>query len=819
MPKIGQLTPMLRHYLEVKSAYPDAILLYRMGDFYEMFFADAERAAPVLEVALTARQKGSESEAPMCGVPHHALATYAGKLLKAGLKVAICDQVEDPKTAKGLVKREVTRVLTPGTISDPRLLDSREENLLATLVWSGDEGAGAFLDVSTGSFTVRRWPAVEAMLADLRLFVPKEVLCDVDDMPPVAAAWIEREVKTVTARDRDRWLEPRRSEAFLKEHFAVGSLKGFGLKDGEPALEAAALALAYARSTQHNDLQHIQRLKVSTSAEGMVVDATTLANLEVFETLREGPRRATLIGVLGETVTPGGGRLLRQWLRRPLMDRTAIEERLAAVDALLSALDTRRNLRQRFARVTDLERCTARAVLGTVGPREMRALCTTLAVAPDILAELGALGAPLLSEIGGRDPLFALHAELERCLENEPAATPADGRVIASGVDEELDRCRSLAHDTKQHILEIERRERERTGIASLKVRYNKVFGYFIEVTKANQHLVPEDYVRRQTLANSERYVTEEVKELEERILAAEQRRLELEFKIYKKLVELVAGKAEELGELARSLATADVLATFAEVAERSDYHRPQINDAGGRLLLADNRHPVVETLGREPFVPNDLVLDGDEARIVILTGPNMGGKSTYLRQIALAVLMAHCGCFIAASKAEIPVCDRIFTRVGASDDLARGESTFMVEMIETANILHQATARSLVILDEVGRGTATFDGLSLAWAIVEHIQSQNEAKTLFATHYHELTELASLLPGVVNRTMAVKEWDDKIVFLRRVIPGSADKSYGLHVARLAGVPVSVIERAGEVLANLEAQQYSANGVPKLAEG
>ncbi len=818
MPKVAHLTPMLRHYLDVKETCPDAILLYRMGDFYEMFFEDAERAAPILEVTLTARQKGSDSEAPMCGVPHHALATYAGKLLKAGLKVAVCDQVEDPKTAKGLVKREVTRILTPGTVSDPRFLESSEENLLGALIWRAEEGAGAFLDVSTGSFVVRRWSSPEAMLSDLRLLRPREVLCDPGELPGEVATWIEREVLTVTLIDGDRRLERSRARRQLEEHFEVATLQGFGLEPGEAAVEAAGLALSYARETQQNALRHVHDLKVVSAAEGRVVDATTLANLEVFETLRAGSKKATLIGVLGDTLTPGGGRLLRQWLRRPLSRREAIEERLMAVEALHDRPDVRRDLRLRLARAGDLERLTARAVLATIGPRELAALRDTLGEAPEILAALEALGSPLLSELARTDPVAELRGELTRCLMMEPSATVGDGGVIAPGIDEELDQSRDLARDSKRHILEIERRERERTGIGSLKVRYNRVFGYFIEVTKANEHLVPDDYVRRQTLANSERYVTGEVKDLEGRILSAEQRRLELEEELYARLVQAVAAVADRLSDLAAALAASDVLSTFAEAAERNDYQRPRINEAGGMLRLVESRHPVVERLGRDPFVPNDLEL-GEDAQIVILTGPNMGGKSTYLRQVALSVLMAQSGSFVAAREAEIPVCDRIFTRVGASDDLARGESTFMVEMIETANILHQATDRSLVILDEVGRGTATFDGLSLAWAIVEFLHSESGAKTLFATHYHELTELASLLPGVVNRTMAVKEWEDKIVFLRRVIAGSADKSYGLHVARLAGVPPPVIERAAQVLSNLEAQEYKANGVPSLAQG
>ncbi len=822
---------MLRQYLELKAAHADAILLYRMGDFYEMFFEDARRAAPILEVQLTARQKGSENETPMCGVPYHALETYLGKLLAAGLKVAICDQVEDPAHAKGLVKREVTRVVTPGTVSDPELLEGKEENLLAALVWDGEAGGAAFLDLSTGSFFVRRWGTVEVGIEDLALLRPREILFHgaqgQDGFPREIVDWAERECPCRTVLAEDRLFAPQRAGELLLRQFEASSLRGFGLYDGESVVRAAAAALAYAQETQKSTLSHVRGLAVQEARDRLILDASTLANLEVFRGQRAelggGPRRrGTLLAVLDRTVTAPGGRTLREWLRRPLVDPEAIAERHRAVGELVADNPRRDRLRKRLSQVGDPERLLTRAVLGTMSPREAGALRDGLAEVPAvlaILAEIAGAAAPLLARLAATDALAGLHAELSRMLEEAPAPTLQDGGVIASGVDPDLDQYRSLAHDSKRHILALETRERERTGISSLKIRFNKVFGYYLEVTRANQERVPADYIRKQTLVNAERYVTPEIKELEERILSAEERQIALEQEHFKRLVATIAAAAAGLTALASAMGTLDALASFAEAAARQRYVRPIMGLSGAPILIREGRHPVVEQASRDVFVPNDTELDGETAQIVLLTGPNMGGKSTYLRQVALIVLMAQAGSFVPADEAVIGTVDRIFTRVGASDDLARGESTFMVEMIETANILRHATERSLVILDEVGRGTATFDGLSLAWAIVEYLHENRRPKTLFATHYHELTELAALLPRVVNRTMAVKEWEERIVFLRRVVPGSADKSYGLHVARLAGLPPRVIERAGEILANLESQEYDLTGKPRLARG
>ncbi|HVR30065.1 MAG TPA: DNA mismatch repair protein MutS [Thermoanaerobaculia bacterium] len=814
-----QLTPMLRHYLQVKAEHPGALVLYRMGDFYEMFFEDAVKAAPILEIALTARQRGTESEAPMCGVPHHALESYLGKLVRAGMKVAICDQMEDPAQAKGLVRREVTRVVTPGTLAEPDLLEGKEDNLLCSVAWANGVGAGAFLDISTGKLLVHRWGSPEDALSDLTVLRPRELVFTEDDLPADLHAWAERDGVCRTPLSAEDRMAPEVARRLLEHQFQTASVKGFGVDAGEPAALATAIAIDYARRTQRSELAHVRDLQLVEERDFLMLDDTTLQNLEVVRGLRGGGRSGTLLQRLDQTRTAMGGRRLRSWLVRPAVDRDEILARHDAVEELVESAVRREALRDALAGVADLERLLSRAVLGSLQPREAGALRGSLRHAALARERLDGCRAGMLASIGRIDPAGDLLATLAQRLASEPPGALRAGATIAPGVNAELDRCRSLVRDRKRHVLALESRERERTGIASLKVGYNKVFGYYLEVTNPHRARVPEDYRRRQTLTNAERYVTPELHQLEREILGAEARLDELEEEEYGRVVRAIVDRAGALRELAAALGTLDAICALAEAAARHDYRRPKMLEPGAGVHIRDGRHPVVEAaLGRD-FVPNDTELDPEQRQIVLLTGPNMGGKSTYLRQVALIALMAQAGSFVPASSAELGILDRIFTRVGASDDLARGESTFMVEMLETANILRHAGPRSLVILDEVGRGTATFDGLSLAWAIVEHLHDRRRALTLFATHYHELTELEALLPRVVNRTMAVREWEEKIVFLRRVVPGSADKSYGIQVARLAGLPAAVLERAGEVLANLERQEYDLTGKPRLARG
>lgn len=813
-PKDG-LTPMLRHYVEVKSEYPDALLLYRMGDFYETFFEDAEIAAPIFEIQLTARQKGTPSEAPMCGIPHHALDSYIGKLLAAGKKVAICDQVEDPKTAKGLVRREVTRVLTPGTVSELDLLDAGSFNHL--LVLMNDRGglAGTLLDLSTGSFIGRRWPEADAVLGDLETWGVREVLIG-PDVPDGVAKRAASQVNCVTRLEVDEVPSQADSERDLRDQFGLDSLRGLGLEGEDPVAVAAAVALNYVRRNSFSAVPHIRTLRFERDDSSLILDEATLRNLEILKN-SSGRKHGSLLWVLDYTQTAGGGRALRRWLTRPLRDIERIEQRLDAVEELMTP-SFRNLLSEALRRIPDLERLTTRAVLGTMTPAECGALRDGLIAVPDALRTLEDRKADLLVQARRVDSCDDLRDRLRAALAESPPSTIHGGGIFADGLDQELDRLRALSTDAKKLLLDIEAREREATGIGNLKVRFNRVFGYYLEVTKSHQDKVPEHYVRKQTLANAERYITEELKELETEILGAEEKQLAVEERLFRELRESLATEHDRLMSLAGVLARLDALASLAEVADRENYCRPRLRSAGDDLEIEQGRHPVVEKTVDRDFVANDAEL-GEAARILLITGPNMGGKSTYLRQVALIALMSHCGSFVPAAKASIPLLNRVFTRIGAADDLARGESTFMVEMTETANILLHATPDSLVVLDEVGRGTATFDGLSLAWAIVEHLHESVRAKTLFATHYHELTELAAMLPQLKNLSIAVREWRDQIVFLHRVVPGTADKSYGLHVGRLAGVPEPVIERAAEVLANLEAQTLDPRGKPKLGEG
>jgi DNA mismatch repair protein MutS len=816
---------MFRQYHALKRDHPNAILLFRMGDFYEMFEEDAKDAARLLELTLTARGKGTDNVVPMCGFPHHQLDAYTARLVRANRRVAICDQVEDPRKAKGLVKREVVRLVSPGTLTDPSQLAAKENVWLAAVLSTAGRLAAAFLDLSTGEFlaweTAAEGEGGRAALGDrLQGFAPREVL-HVED-----PSWTEGFRQQQTPGAVWTLAEPYAfsadtAERLLCERFGVSSLDGFGFRDRRAAVAAAGGLLHHAHETQKCGLEHVDTLRFHEPSRHLLLDPATRRNLELDRALRDGDRSATLFHTLDATVTSAGGRLLRRWLLAPLLDPEEIRARQDAVEEFLTRSDLRERGRVQLREVHDIERLLGRSVAGTANPRELWALRSSLERVPGLIAALDESTAALVRRIvDGIDPCADVAERLAAGLVDDPPATQRDGGMIRDGFHAELDELRAIQRDGKSFIAGLEAKERKGTGIASLKVRFNKVFGYFIEVSKPNLHLVPEHYHRKQTIASGERFVTPELKEYESKVLHAQERIEVLEQDLFQALRAGVAAEAPRLKALARATARLDVLSALAETAARHEYRRPVVHD-GTALRIVGGRHPVVEQrLADRRFVPNDTQLEAEGKAIAVLTGPNMGGKSTYLRQVALIVLMAQAGGFVPADEAELGIVDRIFCRVGASDSLAEGQSTFMVEMTETANILHHATSRSLLLLDEIGRGTSTFDGLSIAWAVVEQLAALDGGapRTLFATHYHELTELAVELRSVINLRMAVREWKEDVIFLHRVEPGAADRSYGIQVARLAGVPRHVVERAQEILANLERDEYGRDGQPRRAE-
>ena len=824
MSAAAPLTPMFRQYRTLKEAHPDAILFFRMGDFYEMFFEDAKIASGVLDLTLTARGKGTDNVVPMCGFPHHQLDGYTPRLVRAGHRVAICDQVEDPKQAKGLVRREVVRIVTPGTLADPDQLDPKTNAWVSSVALVGKRLSAAFLDASTGEFLV--WEAAEddglawTALADrLRVFEPREIV-HAEDLG-WADGFRDHHVRGALLTPIDAYaFSPSTAEPLLERQLGVASLDGFGLRDRPAALAAAGGLLHYLQDTQRSGLEHINSLRVHEPSRHLLLDPATRRNLELERSLRDGGRQGTFTHTIDETITSAGGRLLRSWLLAPLLDTVEIARRQDAIEEFLRRMDLRRSLRDRLRGVQDIERLLSRAVAGTAAPRDLLGLRASLERLPEILEELGDLRAPLARELIDRlDPCTDVAEHLRQAIVDEPPATLKEGGVIRDGFDERLDEYRTIQRDGRAYIASLESKEREATGIASLKVRFNKVFGYFIEVSKPNLRLVPDRYHRKQTISTGERFVTPELKEYETKVLQAQERIETLELELFVALRTGIATEAARLQAVAAATARLDVLAGLAEVAAQGDFCRPVVDD-GAKLNIVGGRHPVVErSLVETRFVPNDTRLESGARAVAILTGPNMGGKSTYLRQVALITLLAQTGSFVPAEEATVGIVDRIFCRVGASDSLAEGQSTFMVEMTETANILHHFTARSLLLLDEIGRGTSTFDGLSIAWAVVEFLNSDPAAapRTLFATHYHELTELAVELETVLNLRMAVKEWGDSVIFTHRVEAGASDRSYGIQVARLAGVPSRVVERAAEILTNLERDEYGRDGLPRRA--
>ena len=802
-------TPLMRQYNHIKQQVPNALLMFRLGDFYELFFEDAVVAARELEITLTSRNKEKGAAIPMCGVPFHAAEGYISRLIQKGYRVAICDQVEDPKSAKGLVKRELVRVVTPGTAMDAGLVRSRENNFLAAVCDGGARSAVAHVDVSTGEFKVTDMDPAEVAGA-LEHLGAREVLFPTG-LPLLTGE--ERTGARFVRTELEEWVfTPDYADRTLRDHFKLLSLDGCGLAGRPAAAGAAGAILHYLRDTQRAALDHLDRPTYYDRADSMVLDAVTVRNLELLEPLFAADSsvpqaQLTVLGVLDQTLTGMGGRLLRQRLLRPSMDRAEIEQRLDAVDELRQQTILRAELRKQLATILDLERLLAKVTLGSANPRDVLALGRSLEKIPALKRCFDTQQAARLRNLHDRlDELPDVATLILEAIADEPPINLADGGTIRAGFHPELDLLRDLSQNGKRYIAQIETRERQRTGIASLKVRFNNVFGYYIEITNANRHLAPADYERKQTLANAERFTTPELKDYERKVLDAEDKILTLEKELFADVRKRAAAHAQRIRATAAAVAELDVTASLAQVAAENRYQRPSFSDTGemrGEMRILAGRHPVIERLAdREAgrFIPNDLYLNNSTDLIAIITGPNMGGKSTYLRQAALIAILAQTGSFVPAESASLPIIDRIFTRIGASDNLARGRSTFMVEMTETAVILNTATSRSFIVLDEIGRGTATYDGLALAWSVVEHIHARTRAKTLFATHYHELTELAEQLTGVRNLMVSVKEAGDHIIFLRKVERGKADRSYGIEVARLAGLPLSVIERAREVL-------------------
>ncbi len=821
---MSKLTPMMQQYLQIKREYTDAILFFRLGDFYEMFMEDAVLASKELEITLTGRDGGSEDKVPMCGIPYHAADGYIAKLIEKGYKVAICEQVEDPKLAKGIVKREVVRVVSPGTVLAQNMLEEKSNNYLVCLALERDTVGLAVTDISTGLFQVTEINAQAGfakLLDEIARLKPVELLLE-------QVLWENKTLRHSLSNEGKRLVSSYKQTAFhskeaencLCKHLKTQSLAGFGLKGKTAGIKAAGALLSFLQETQKQDLGHLTKIATYSTADFMLLDSATRRNLELTTTLRENSLRGSLLWVLDHTVTAMGARLLKHWVEQPLVNIQAIQERLEATDDLVQNHFLKEDLRTLCKEIYDLERLTGRVSFGSANARDFSALRQSLAVLPNIKLVLEkARSKELQSLCDSLDTLEDLHLLLEQSIPSDPPFSIREGGIIKTGYHAEVDKLRSATKEGKQWMASLEARERERTGIKSLKVGYNKVFGYYLEITKSRYDLVPADYIRKQTLANAERFITPDLKEYEAVILGAEDRVVELEYQLFIEIREQIAAQAPRLLGVATVVAQLDVYISLAEAAIRGNYKKPQLRDSS-EIHLTAGRHPVVEKmLQGEWFVPNDAHLDNLENRLIILTGPNMAGKSTYMRQVALLVLMAQIGSFVPADQAIIGIVDRIFTRVGASDDLATGQSTFMVEMNEVANILNHATNRSLIILDEIGRGTSTYDGLSIAWAVAEYILDPNKigAKTLFATHYHQLTQLAEHHTGVKNWSVAVKEKGEDIIFLRQIIAEAADRSYGIHVARLAGLPKEVLERAQGILTVLEQQAELDESIPEVA--
>ncbi len=819
---MAEQTPMMRQYLEIKSGYPDAILFFRMGDFYEMFLDDALLASRILDITLTSRNKGSGDEIPFCGVPYHSVTPYITKLIENGHKVAICEQVEDPKQTKGIVRREVVKVITPGLLIETESLSPDDNNYLLALHNGVQEQWGvAWLDLSTGEFRATELGGASALLAEAVCINPAEILLadglELESLPADLKSFLAQKI---ISRAPGWVYERDYASTLLCGQFGAASPEALGLEGMPTGLMAAGAALYYLRENRKSAIPHIRDIHVYQRAEHLALDPATRRNLEITASMAEGRKSGSLLGCLDRTITAMGARRLKQWLSYPLVALEPIRQRLNALDELLESATTRDELSTSLEGIADLERLNGRIGMASAGGRDLRALYDSLQRIPLLKELLGSLQAPLLRQLDEEiDLLDDLVDLIGRGIVESPPFSLREGGIIAPGFNPELDELRTISSEGKGFIARLEAQERARTGISSLKIRFNKVFGYSIEITKSNLAAVPDDYIRRQTLANAERYITEELKNYEEKVLGAEDRICELEFSLFQEIRERVAAEGSRIARTADCLANLDVLISLSVVADERNYCKPQVDDSDV-IDIKDGRHPVIEAMKLgERFVPNDTRLDGGENQILMITGPNMAGKSTYMRQVALITLMAQAGSFVPASSARIGIADRIFTRVGAGDNLARGQSTFMLEMMEAAGILRNATPKSLIVMDEIGRGTSTFDGVSIAWAVAEYIHDVPtcRSRTLFATHYHELTELSATRERIRNFTVAVREWNDQVIFLRTIVPGGASHSYGIQVARLAGMPADVVERAKEILRNLESGEFE-EGAPRIAK-
>ncbi|MEE9164839.1 MAG: DNA mismatch repair protein MutS [Nitrospinota bacterium] len=817
-------TPMMKQYLDVKSKHPDSILFFRMGDFYEMFYEDAKKASRILDIALTSRNKNAADPVPMCGIPYHAADNYIARIIKEGLKVAICEQVEDPKSATGVVRREVIRIVTPGTVIDSSLLDSKRNNYLGAIYPFKNAYGLAVLDISTGEFKITEFAgadAFEALSNEIDTLDLEEILIPGNAAEKDAGLNSMKALNDKIYNSYEEWVfEYDIAYSALKNQFHTISLDGFGCEGLKLAIPAAGAIIHYINETQKSVLEHINRLSYYDKKDYLGLDSSTIQSLDL--TYEKGNiKKDSLLSLLDKTITSMGARKLKGWILKPLIDLEQITLRHKAVEEFVKNIFLRSDIRDLLKGIHDMERIIGRISFSLFGARDMVALKKSALTLPDLWRKLEETSSHLIQKIlKDWDNLLDLVDLIDKAVVENPPAVMKDGGVIKDGFNKELDELRSILRDGKSWITQMEEQEKKKTGITTLKVRYNKIYGYYIEVTKKNLDAVPENYIRKQSLVNCERFISQELKEYEEKILGAEEKMIALENEILQTLREKVAKEGKRVQKMAAKIAEIDVLLTFSEVSSKYNYSKPEMNN-GFELVITDGRHPIMERMDLETgFIPNDTNMDCDQNRIMIITGPNMAGKSTYLRQVALIVLMAQMGCFVPVKEAKLGIVDKIFSRVGAQDNILKGQSTFMVEMNETANILNNATNRSLIILDEIGRGTSTFDGISIAWSVVEYLHDKSKAgaKTLFATHYHELTELSMILDGVKNYNALVREWNDKIIFLRKIAEGGSDKSYGIQVARLAGLPDEVLSRAKEVLSNLEKKEFNEAGVPTLGQ-